>query len=163
MSAALALDQHAGGPQTAGLREALLHEAALLRDLLAVVLRQRAGVTADDLQAVDDSVYAAHRVLRTLEEARRRRRTLLERLVGSEDIPLDDLDAVLGEETDAQLLAARDDLVDGARVLSREIAVNRKILRQALTKGEAHIRTLCGAPATSAGGAASGLLVNRRV
>jgi len=163
VSAALALGQHGGGAQTAALREALVHEAGLLHDLLAVVLRQRAGVAADDLQAVDDSVYAAHRVLRTLEEARRRRRTLLARLAGSEDIPLEDLDAVLAEDGDAALLAARDQLVAGARGLSREIAVNRRILRQALSKGEEHIRTLCGAPPASGGAGAGGLLVNRRV
>ncbi len=163
MSTALALDQTGGGAQTAPLREALIHETGLLHELLGVLMRQRAGVAQDDLRAVDDSVFAAHRVLRTLDEARRRRRALLERLAGSEDIPLEDLDAVLGEDGDAALMAARDGLVDGARALSREVAVNRRILRQALTQGEAQIRTLCGAPAAVSAAGTGGLLVNRRV
>lgn len=154
------------------LRDALEAESRLLNDLLAVLLRQRRGVATEDLQTVDDSVYAAHRVLRTLEEARRRRRTLLGVLAGTEDVPLERLEDALGNHADDPLLRARDALLDLARGLSREIAVNRRVLRHALSTGEAQMRTLCGVapsgPIAYDGSAAvdqrgGGLLVNRRV
>jgi hypothetical protein len=56
-------------------------ETRLLEELTALMRRQRAAVAADDLQAVDDSVYGTQRVLLTLGEARRRRRSL-NRLIG---------------------------------------------------------------------------------
>ncbi len=52
------------------LAEALVAECQTLDDLLGVIRRQRAAVTRDDLQGIDDSVFATHRILVTLEEAR---------------------------------------------------------------------------------------------
>ena len=54
--------------------DALTTERRLLDELISVMRRQRSAVGDDDLQRVDDSVFATHRVLVTLNEARRRRR-----------------------------------------------------------------------------------------
>ena len=40
---------------------------------------------------------------------------------------------------------ARDELHNAARALSHEVALNRRILREALARGDAYARTLAGA------------------
>lgn len=154
------------------LQGALDTEMRLLGDLADVLGRQRRGVAADDLEAVDDSVFAAHRVLRTLEEARRRRRALLAILTGDEDTPLESLEDSLGDDADANLLRARDALLETARSLSRQIELNRRVLRHALANGENRMRSLCGVAATPVAydgaaaprdHAAAGVLLNRKV
>lgn len=169
---ALALAQAPATADVLSLQGALDAEMRLLDDLADVLGRQRRGVAADDLEAVDDSVFAAHRVIRTLEEARRRRRALLAILTGDEDTPLEQLEDSLGDDAAADLLRSRDALLDTARSLSRQIELNRRVLRHALTSGENRMRTLCGVATTpvaydrSAGPrdqAAAGVLLNRKV
>jgi hypothetical protein len=55
------------------------------------------------------------------------------------------LDEALGGRMTPALRAARDDLHYAARALSREVALNRRILREALACGDAYARTLTGA------------------
>jgi hypothetical protein len=78
--------------------------------------RQRAAVGGDDLETVDDTVFATHR-----------------------------------------LLAA-------ATALAREVDINRRVLREALAGGEAHVRTLRGLPVATPGaiGGPVATLVDRR-
>jgi len=72
-------DEVAGGPAPpdrawvlSGLADALRREAKLLMDLREVLERQRRGVAEEDLALVDETVYSAQRIFRTLAEARRR-------------------------------------------------------------------------------------------
>jgi hypothetical protein len=135
------------------LTDALLSERRLVDELIAVLRRQRAAVGDDDLQAVDDSVFATHRVLVTLSEARRRRRTLNTLIGQPEDLGIHALDEALGPRMTPELRTARDELFNAARSLSREVSLNRRILREALACGDAYARTLAGAgtdPATYA-------------
>lgn len=127
------------------LTDALSTERRLLDELIAVMRRQRQAVGDDDLQRVDDSVFATHRVLVTLSEARRRRRTLNQLLGQPEDLGIHALDDVLGPRMTQGLRDARDQLHEAARSLSREVAINRRILREALACGDAYARTLAGA------------------
>jgi hypothetical protein len=129
------------------LTDALATERRLVEELIAVLRRQRSAVGDDDLQAVDDSVFATHRVLVTLSEARRRRRTLNTLIGQPEDLGIHALDEALGLRMTPALRAARDELVSSARSLSREVALNRRILREALACGDAFARTLAGAVA----------------
>lgn len=129
------------------LTDALKTERRLLDELIAVMRRQRNAVGDDDLQSVDDSVFATHRVLVTLSEARRRRRTLNTLLGQSEDLGIHSLDDALGPRMTAELRVARDELHTAARSLSREVALNRRILREALAAGDAYARTLAGVEA----------------
>jgi hypothetical protein len=126
------------------LTDALLTERRLLDELIAVMRRQRTAVGQDDLQAVDDSVFSTHRVLVTLSEARRRRRNLNALIGQQEDLGIHALDDALGTRMTAALRAARDELYRAARALSREVAMNRRILREALACGDAFARTLAG-------------------
>src|SRR3954469_20796155 len=78
------------------LTDALATERRLLDELIAVMRRQREAVGDDDLQKVDDSVFATHPVLVTLNEARRRRRTLNTLIGQREDMGIHALDEALG-------------------------------------------------------------------
>src|SRR5690606_35981451 len=127
-----------------GLAAAFAMESRLLGELIAIIRRQREGVAAEDVEEIHDSVFAAHRVLRTMDEARRRRRSLLIGLTGTADVGLDELDAALGPLMTDSLARARDRLRRTARELAGEIAVNRRILQSALHTGEAHMQALWG-------------------
>jgi hypothetical protein len=124
--------------------EALTTERRLIDELIGVMRRQRNAVGEDDLQAVDDSVFATHRVLVTLSEARRRRRNLNQLIGQPEDLGIHALDEALGPRMTIALRTARDELHNAARALSREVSINRRILREALAAGDAFARTLAG-------------------
>lgn len=126
------------------LTDALSTERRLLDELIAVLRRQREAVGDDDLQRVDDSVFATHRVLVTLSEARRRRRNLNALIGHREDLGIHALDEALGPRMTDALRAARDELQVAARALSREVSLNRRILREALAHGDAFAKTLAG-------------------
>jgi hypothetical protein len=126
------------------LTDALATERRLLDELITVMRRQRTAVGQDDLQAVDDSVFSTHRVLVTLSEARRRRRNLNALIGQHEDLGIHALDDALGSRMTDALRIARDELYRAARALSREVALNRRILREALACGDAFARTLAG-------------------
>jgi len=129
------------------LTDALVTERRLLDELIGVMRRQREAVGDDDLQKVDDSVFSTHRVLVTLNEARRRRRTLNTLIGQREDMGIHALDEALGHRMTPALREARDELHLAAKSLSREVALNRRILREALASGDAYARTLAGAEA----------------
>jgi hypothetical protein len=126
------------------LLDALRSERKLLDELSATMRRQRAAVGSDDLQAVDDSVFATHRILATLGQARVRRRQLNRLLSGIDDLPARELDGVLGAQMTDALRDARDELQASAGALSREVDVNRRVLRDALVAGDQQARTLTG-------------------
>lgn len=154
------------------LLDALNSERKLLDDLITQMRRQRAFVAVDDIDGVDQSTFATHRILATLGQARTRRRQLNVLLGGSEDCTLRELEEMLGDQVDERLHSARQLLTQTADMLTREVAMNRKLLREALTNTDQHVRTLVGAPAqpstyategvaTPASGAPRGVLVNR--
>lgn len=164
------------GPPTASLlnalHDALLGERKLLDDLIAQMRRQRAAVGADDIDGVDDSTFATHRILATLGQARTRRRQLNVLLGATEECTLRELEDHLGPQSDERLKEARVLLQQAAELLTREVSMNRTLLREALTHTDQHVRTLAGAPAqantyategtpTPTSGAPRGVLVNR--
>jgi hypothetical protein len=113
--------------------DAMAAEKVLVDELIVVMRRQRAAVAANDLQSLDDTVFATHRVLATLAQARRRRRMLNTLLGEREDLPLEALDNVLGARMTESLRLVRATLQESARVLSREVAANRFALKRAGT------------------------------
>jgi FlgN protein len=127
------------------LAAALSGEVRLLEDLTGILRRQREGVASDDVQKVDDSVFAAHRMMRTIEEARRRRRTLIAILLGAGDVPPRELPQALGARATTDLIIAVDRLHSAGDTLSREIEINRRVLRGAIEAGDRVVRALCGA------------------
>jgi hypothetical protein len=152
------------------LADALHAEARLLSDLAAVMRRQRDAVTHDDLAGIDDSVYATHRILVTLGEARRHRRSLNRVLGESDELSIAALDGYFSGDVPADIRGASDQLSETARVLHREVEVNRRVLREAIESGSRYVRSLCGAPeaspigyATAPGVAQAGYILDRRI
>ena len=138
-----------GNPTPAALEalaNAVTSEVRLLEDLIGIMRRQRKAVASDDLQGVDDSVYATHRVLVTLGEARRRRRSLNKIVGGTEDLPLRALDSALGEHMTDEVRYARDGLQAVALTLSQEVEINRQVLREALAAGNDYVQAIYGPP-----------------
>ncbi len=155
------------------LAEVLSEEAVLMETLISEVLRQRKGVAEQDLALVDETVHGTSRILLTLGEARRRRRTVVQVLVGHDETDLAELDVALGNHMDAEAKGAWSTLKSVAKRLSRELEANRRLLEEAISMGEDYVRTLYGATA-SGGGAytanaqpaserTGGVLINRRV
>lgn len=136
------------------LSDVLGTERKLLEELMLVMQRQRAAVAADDLQALDDSVFATYRVLATLGEARRRRKSVNRLLGGEEDMNVNDLEDILGDRSTPDVISARNALQDAAVSLSREVDINKQVLKTAMDNGNNHVQQLFGtgpAPATYAG------------
>ena len=151
----------AGGVSPAmleALYDALFSERRLLDDLIAQMRHQRTAVATDDIQGVDDSTFATHRILATLGQARQRRRQLNVLLGGSEECTLRELEELLGDRVDERLRDARLRLQQAADVLTREVGMNRKLLREALSNTNQHVRTLSGGAAMSATYASEGVL-----
>ena len=130
------------------LLDALRSERKLLDDLASTMRRQRAAVGGEDLDGVDDSVFATHRILATLGQARLRRRAVNRLVVGVEELPVRMLEQVLGGQMTDEMRDARDGLQESAGVLSREVEINRRVLREALAAGDAHARVLNGTGAS---------------
>lgn len=125
-----------------GLTEALVSERSLLDDLVAVMLRQRQAVREDDLDAIENGVFTTHRLLTTLGEARKRRRMLVQMLAGSDGVGIEGLEKALGMRMSPALAEALDSIRATATTLSREVAINRQLLREALEASDAYVRML---------------------
>jgi len=134
----------------ATLAETLRAEARLLEDLVSIMSRQRDAVSHDDIDALDDTVFSTHRVLVTLGEARRRRRSLNALLGGSDDLSLSALDELFSRNVPAEIRTAAGRLTDTAKLLQREVEINRRVLRVAIEAGDRLVRVLMGSPLTPA-------------
>src|SRR3954464_130333 len=77
------------------LYDALVSERKLLDDLIAQMRRQRSAVGSDDIDGVDESTFATHRILATVGQARQRRRQLNVLLSGNEDTTLRQVEEML--------------------------------------------------------------------
>jgi len=128
------------------LTHALQTEAKLLHDLCDVLDRQRIAVAESDIEAVDDSVFVTHRLLLSLGEARKRRRTINHILGEGDDLSIPALEEYFGGNVPDEVRAAAEQLADSARMLQHDVAINRRVLRAAIDVGDEQVRALCGAP-----------------
>jgi len=124
---------------------AMRDEHAVLEDLVTTLERQRRAVTRDDIDAVNDSVFAAHRLLSAYREARTRRRSVVTVACGGGEGSLEDLDLAPGVLLSDDERLARTDLRLAARRLVAAVDQNRKLLQAAMSSGEAFFRILTGA------------------
>ena len=130
------------GARLADLAEALSYEASVIEELRQALLRQRAGVAADDPAAIEASVQAIGRTLFTLDEAKRRRATLVALLAGQEPAPLDTLEQLLGGSLPIELEDARTMVKRSALLAAQDVAINQHILRRALEAGDLFLQRL---------------------
>jgi len=154
------------------LRDALDTERRLLDELRRVLVAQRDGISADDLDALDASVFAANRLFRTLHEARTRRRRLLQLIGADEGARLADLETLLGGDVTPEIVGSRDDLLASAATLARELSVNRRLIEGVMAVGDELLRVFTGAEGRTpmyadgeepASGGPAGALINTRV
>lgn len=122
---------------------ALDEEVELLDGLRKIFATQREALAGGDPMALDDGVFAATRVMRTMEEARRRRRRLTTNLLGSE-LDFDEMDTVLTGSVNRPIRAARERVRSAAASLREEVAMLRRILQVALRDNRVYLETLLG-------------------
>ena len=146
--------------------ESLRDEARMLDTLANIMRTQRDAVARDDIDSVDQSVFATHRLLVNLGEARKRRRQLNQLLGETEDLSVAAISDFFGGTVPAEVGEAADRLAAAGRTLQREVEVNRRVLRHAIESGDRYVRALAGAATGAAAGApraeTGGALVDRR-
>jgi hypothetical protein len=156
------------------LEDTLRSETRILRDLLHVLHRQRTAVAATDVDAINDNIFAMHRVLLTLAEARRCRQQLVEWFGASPGLARrshEERSLEFGPWATPPIQDLRDELRLLAATVAREVETNRQILRGIIAAGEELIRVLAGAgvglPDTStapgAPNGSEGALINRTI
>jgi hypothetical protein len=112
-------------------------------------------------------------VLVTLGEARRRRRSLNALLGGSDDLSLAALDEFFEGHIPLEIRSAATRLTETAKLLQREVEINRRVLRIAIEAGDRLVRALMGAPVAASisytppqnarAGSPGGVILDRRV
>ena len=131
----------------AGLRSflasALEEEVELLDKLREIFLSQRQALADGDPAALDDGVFAATRVLRTLDEARRRRTRITRGLAGS-DVEFEELDTVLTGSSNRPIRVAQERVREATAALRKEVAILRRILHMGLSDNRRYLDTLLG-------------------
>jgi hypothetical protein len=137
-------------------------EVRLLERLQEVLVAQRNAVVMDDLQGVGDSVHRVERILLTQREARTRRGMILERLVGSADLRVGEIVAVLGADATPELADACDGLRRLARSVSRDLKVNSEVLRRSKETGDRMVRAMYGQRKPTSYGPGTGLPMQER-
>ena len=135
---------HHPGVGVDSLGPALEQEAKLLADLLQVLERHREAVAGEDLTTVDDTIFSAQRILRTLAEARLKRRTLLEILGIDPEIPIDELEEFLSPRATLELRETVQAFRSVALRLTGELEVNRQVLSSAFESTETLLEVLGG-------------------
>lgn len=149
------------------LAETLRTEAKLLGDLTSIMRRQRESVAHDDLDGVDDSVFSTHRVLVTLQEARRRRRTLNRVLGEGDDLSVVALEEFFNGDLPPTVAEAAALLRSSAVALQQEVSVNRRVLSEAISAGDRQVQMLVNAASGQSSSteqpATGGRLIDRKV
>jgi len=130
---------------------ALRDEHAVLEDLGATLERQRTAVASDDIDAVNDSVFAAHRLLGAYREARSRRRRAVIVACGGGEGSIEALSSALGASFSEVERSATEDLRSAARRLVAAVDTNRLLLQAAMTAGDGFFRALTGGDRPSPG------------
>ena len=130
---------------SAQLVRALRDEHNVLEDLVATLDRQRKAVATDDIDAVNDSVFVAHRLLGAYREARSRRRSAVILACGGGEGSVEDLPRALGVRMTDDERHASDALRDAARRLVDVVDQNRRLLHAAMSTGDSFLKVLTGA------------------
>jgi hypothetical protein len=121
---------------------AVQQEGRLLEGLRRAVLQQRDAVVAGDVPAVETSVRLASRALLTLQEARRHRAAVLQRLVGDPAQPLLDIDTKFETPLPEAFLAARSSMRRSATEAADDVWRTQELLLGTLRERDALLQEL---------------------
>ena len=131
------------------LAHALRDEAVVLEQLDCVMASQAAAIAAQDDAALHQNFQAIRRIVRTFDEAKKRRASVVHYLTGREDLALDQLEFFLGDPLPINLDAARAQLWLAAQSVAREAQVNKAAVRRAKDANNALLQELFSAVARS--------------
>jgi hypothetical protein len=140
---------------------AVQQEGRLIEALRQAILRQREAVALGDVPGVESSARLAGRALLTLQEARRHRATVLQRLVGDPGQPLQDLETRFDSPLPERFVAARHSMRRAATETAEEVWRNQELLLSALRERDALLQELLtgsrpASPAPGPGATAEG-------
>jgi len=124
------------------LTAALHEESRIVEELTDALIEQRGAVARNDAAAVHASVDTIAKTLLTLEQARARRGRIMTSLAGTDALPCDQLERVLGRILPSDLEEARDRLRRSALRVAQEVRMYRDVLRRAEETGEAFLQAL---------------------
>jgi hypothetical protein len=133
----------------ASLSRALLDEASVLKELENAIVSQRMAVASNDDETLRATSQAVGRIAQTLEEAKKRRASLLHYLTGREDLALNQLEYFLGEPLPLELDTARAQVRHAVLAVAREAGVNRTELQKARGAKDAFLQELFAAVSRS--------------
>lgn len=126
----------------AGLARALAREAEAVHELREALVRQREGVAADAIDAVNGSCDDIARLLVTLDSAKRLRLDMLARLLPDGPRTMEAVAGMCGNSLPPALAEASQALRREAAGAAREAAVNRVVLERTVEAGEAFLQAL---------------------
>ncbi len=150
-------------PTEDALTRAFDAERAILDDLHAALLRQREAVAVDDLEGINATVFAAHRLLGMYREARANRRRVVQLLCEREGVRVEELEAHLGDRLSPAARAALEAVRSSAQRLQDGVAVNRELLQAAMLAGDQLVKAISAAQGSAgytAGPQAGGRLLH---
>jgi hypothetical protein len=133
----------------ASLSRALRDEASVLKQLENAMASQRTAVASNDDDSLRVISQAVGRIARTLEEAKKRRASVLHYLTGREDLALNQLEYFLGEPLPLELDSARAQVRYAAQAVAREAVVNRTELQKVKDASDAFLQELFSAVSRS--------------
>jgi len=120
----------------AALAECLRREAALHRQMLEAMLRQREHLIENDVTSIEAGIALEEKLLRQLSNAHKRSDVLFAHLAAqydlSESASIFDLLGIIPDPARAELAAARDDLCAIVEDVHRENSTNTALLANAV-------------------------------
>lgn len=126
------------------LLEALNSEAEEISKLTSSIEDQRAAIEQDKIDKIDESVFAIHRILLTLSEAKKHRIEVAALMGVDTEGGLSMLERLPQYESSEELYNAVSRLRASATSLSKLVRINRSILREALAQNERHAAAVLG-------------------
>jgi hypothetical protein len=121
---------------------AVEQERRLLEALRRAVPQQREAVVHGDVPGLESSARLAGRALLTLQEARRHRSAVLQRLVGDPGQPLLEIDTRFETPLPESFLAARSSMRRSATETAEDVWRNQELLLAALRERDALLQEL---------------------
>ena len=121
---------------------ALRSEQDVLEELREALSRQREAVARSDHDAVESSIHALGRIILTLEETRRQRRSVLALMFPDQEVSIMDLELYLDDAVPPELLEARSAVRRLSVSTANDLAINQHVLDRVLQAGDAFLQKL---------------------
>lgn len=132
------------------LTNTLESEVETINQLISTISEQREAIERDDIDSVDQSVFATHRILLTLNELRSRRVAIYQLLGLGPSSSISEIERLpdYGHCHHLQLALTR--LRETAEILAREVRINRTILRETIIHKDNYATELLNTASLSA-------------